>query len=199
MTESLPTNEIAERLNLIESMMAEGRRKVESWSWTFLLWGVAYYIAFFWGGWGHGRYAWPITMLAAGALTMFIVARRRASSPATTLSRAIGSIWAATGCSLFIVLCSLGYSGRLSEAHSMIAIFAAMLGLANAASALTLRWKAQMLCAIVWWAAAVVACYCTGFVLMVDFLAAVFIGQIVFGIYGMYNESQRRARSVAHA
>ena len=198
MTESISTNELAERLNLIESMMAEGRRKVESWSWTFLLWGVAYYIAFFWGWLGHGRYAWPITMLAAGALTMFIIACRRASSPATTLSRAIGSVWAATGSSLFIVLCSLGYSGRLSDANSMIAVFAAMLGLANAASALTLRWKAQMFCAIIWWAAAVVACYGSGKVLLLDFLVAVFFGQIVFGFYGMYNESQRRRRSVAH-
>ena len=42
------TDDLNERLNLIEAMIAEGRRKTESWGWTFLLWGVAYYVAIGW-------------------------------------------------------------------------------------------------------------------------------------------------------
>ena len=37
--------ELKDRLSLIESMIAEGRRTTESWGWTFVLWGVAYYIS----------------------------------------------------------------------------------------------------------------------------------------------------------
>ena len=37
--------ELKDRLNLIETMIAEGRRTTESWGWTFVLWGVAYYVA----------------------------------------------------------------------------------------------------------------------------------------------------------
>ena len=33
--------ELKDRLSLIESMIAEGRRHTESWGWTFVLWGVA--------------------------------------------------------------------------------------------------------------------------------------------------------------
>lgn len=32
--------ELKERLSLIESMVAEGRRNTESWGWTFVLWAL---------------------------------------------------------------------------------------------------------------------------------------------------------------
>jgi hypothetical protein len=40
--------DIAERLRLIESMMASGRKSTEYWGWSFLLWGIAYLIAVAW-------------------------------------------------------------------------------------------------------------------------------------------------------
>jgi len=46
--------ELAERVKLIEDMLAAGRRKTESWGWTFVLWGVAYYVAIAWATWGQG-------------------------------------------------------------------------------------------------------------------------------------------------
>ena len=49
--------ELKDRLSLIESMIAEGRRKTEGWGWTFVLWGVAYYLAMAWSVWGHGVWA----------------------------------------------------------------------------------------------------------------------------------------------
>ena len=45
--------ELKDRLKLIESMMAEGRRSTESWGWSFVLWGVAYYVATAWATWGQ--------------------------------------------------------------------------------------------------------------------------------------------------
>lgn len=187
--------ELAERLKLIESMMAEGRRKQESWGWTFVLWGVAYYIAFFWSWLGHFAYAWPVTMVAAGLLSSVLFRRRHGRGPGTTLGRAIGSIWAAMGLSMFIVLCAMGYSGRYSNGHCMIAVFAGMVGFANAACSMTLRWKAQFYCALLWWATAVAACYCSDAQLLWIFLVAVFFGQIVFGAGMMIAESRRRRLS----
>ena len=52
MTEKMPEQELKDRLNLIETMIAEGRRKTESWGWTFVLWGVAYYVAIAWSSCG---------------------------------------------------------------------------------------------------------------------------------------------------
>ena len=45
---NIEEQDLKDRLSLIESMIAEGRRTTESWGWTFLLWGVAYYIAIGW-------------------------------------------------------------------------------------------------------------------------------------------------------
>jgi hypothetical protein len=199
MTENLPKQEIAERLELIESMIAEGRRRQESWGWTFVLWGVAYYVAFLWSWLGHFHYAWPVTMTASGVVTALIFKRRCRRRPATTMGRAIGSIWTAMGLSMFVVLCAMGYSSHYSEAHSMIAVFAGMIGMANAACSLTLRWRAQFVCALVWWAAAVAACYCSDAMLTPVFLVAIFFGQIVFGGGMMISESRQRSRSATHA
>ncbi len=199
MTANMGNQELQERLNLIESMIAEGRRKQESWGWIFVLWGVAYYIAFFWSWLGRFAYAWPVTIVAAAVVTMLTSRRRRSRYPSTTMSRAIGSIWTAMGLSMFIVLCALGYSGRYSNGHAMIAVFAGMVGLANAACSLTLRWKAQFYCALLWWAAAVAACYCSDAVLLPVFLGAIFFGQIVFGGGMMIAEFRQRSRSAAHA
>jgi hypothetical protein len=70
----------------------------------------------------------------------------------------------------------------------------------NGASALILRWKAQFACAVVWWAAAVATCFGTDAQSMIVFLVAIFLCQIVFGIYGMVSEAQeRKRRSPIHA
>ncbi len=191
--------DLAERVRLIENMLAEGRRKCESWGWTFVLWGVAYYVAFFWGTWAHFAYAWPVTVIAAGLLTAAGFMRKSAG-PDTTLGRAIGSIWIATGLSMFILFDALGFSGHMTDARVFLAGVSAMLGLANAACGLTLKWKAESACALVWWAAAVIASFSSQDTAIAAFLSAVFLCQIVFGIYAMILESRRRRQSgVAHA
>ena len=45
MADQITERDLKDRLRLIESMIAEGRRTTENWGWTFVLWGVAYYIA----------------------------------------------------------------------------------------------------------------------------------------------------------
>lgn len=190
--------ELTERLKLIESMVAEGRRSTESWGWTFVLWGIAYYIATAWAMWGHSNLAWPVTMIAAGVLSSVIASRMTRGQPETMLGRAIGAVWASVGISLFIVLISLGMTGRY-DTHVFMAIIGAMLCTANATSAIILKWKMQFACAVVWLGSAVAACFGTENQAWIAFLAATFFCQIVFGVYAMIRESRRRRSGVVHA
>lgn len=187
MTEFTGKDEIQDRLNWIESMVLEGRRGTQSWGWAFLLWGIAYLVAFGWSAVSSFAWIWPITMVAAALLTVGIVRWKGVGHAQTTASRAIGAIWAAMGISAFLLFMTLSLSGRLTDEHVFFATLAAILGLVNGASAMILRWRAQFACALVWWAAAVVSCYEAP----MAFLAALFLCQIVFGVYLMYVEGRR--------
>jgi hypothetical protein len=192
--------ELKERLNLIESMIAEGRRHTESWGWTFVLWGVAYYVAIAWSAWGNNAWAWPATISIAVVVTFVVASSRTSNHPETTLGRAIGSIWIALGITMFLLFLALGLSGRLNDPHVFVAAVSAILGMANGASGLILRWKAQLACAVVWWAAAVAASFGTEAQSMIVFLVAIFLCHIVFGIYGMIADAQqRKQRAPIHA
>ena len=181
-------------------MIAEGRRSTESWGWIFVLWGIAYYVAILGGGIIRNPMVWPVTMITACLLTGVLVASRRGHSHAdTTIGRAIGSVWIAAGISMFLVFLSLGTSGRIDQ-HIMVAVLGAMLGSANGASAMILKWKLQFACAIVWWACAVFACFGRTTPITIAFLTAIFLCQIVFGIYAMMMDARRRrASGLSHA
>jgi hypothetical protein len=192
--------ELKDRLSLIERMIAEGRRNTESWGWTFVLWGVVYYLAIAWSAWGHRAWAWPVTVAIGVIVTIVVASLRGDDRPGTTLGRAIGSIWMALGISMVVLFPALGLSGRLTDQHVFVAVVSAILGMANGASALILRWKVQLACAVVWWVAAVAACFGTESQSMIVFLVAIFLCQIAFGIYGMIAEAQeRRPRNPIHA
>ncbi len=192
MAASIEEQELKSRLNLIENMISEGRRSTENWGWMFIFWGVAYYIAIAWATWGHSSLAWPITMIVASLLAAVLASRKAQRSPATTMGRAIGAVWIGVGISLFLVMMSLSISGRY-EPHVFIAIIGAMLGAANATSSIILKWKMQFGCAVVWWAAAIVGCFGTENQGSIAFLGALFVCQILFGIYGMILKSNKRS------
>lgn len=196
MQDHISEQELKERLSLIERMIAEGRRNTESWGWTFVLWGVAYYVAIAWSTWGHSAWAWPVTILIGVILTAVIASLRAANRPGTSLERAIGFIWIAVGISMFLLFLALGLSGRLTDQHVFMAVISAILGIANGASGLILRWKVQLACAIVWWVTAVGACFGGDTQSMIVFLIAIFVCQIVFGIYGTIAEGHKRKRRV---
>ena len=206
MTDEMDGKDLAERVKLIESMMAEGRQRTARWGWTFVLWGVAYLVATAWssgllGGpvWAQHLLAWPVTMIAASIATGVAISRMKKGQPATTLGRAIGATWMAMGISLFVVLMALGLSGRF-DLHVFVAIIGGMLGVANMTSAIILKWKMQFACAVVWLASAVAACFGTVEQAGMAFIAATFFCQIVFGIYAMICESRRsRQNGVVHA
>lgn len=192
--------ELKERLGIIERMIAEGRRTTEIWGWAFVLWGVAFYLALAWSGWGHSVWAWPATMVIAAIVTVIVALLKAGNHPPTTLARAIGSIWIALTISMFVLFLALGFSGRLIDEHLFVAVISAILGMANAASGLILRWKIQLACAVVWWATVVATSFANDAQSVVVFLVAIFLCQIAFGIYGMIAEVQvRKRRGLSHA
>ena len=195
MTANAEEQELKDRLKLIETMIAEGRRTTESWGWIFVLWGVAYYVAIAWSFWGdHSSLAWGVTMAAAmiltwGTIAWLISRGKQRSQPATTLGRAITAVWIAVGISFVVLLPSLGIGGR-SSSNLVVAIIGTLLGTANAASSLILKWKMQFACALIWWATAVISCLGTTRQSSIALLVANFICQIAFGIYGMICEAR---------
>lgn len=197
--------DLSERLELIESMIAEGRRSTTRWAWTIVLWGVAFYVAIAWssgflGGpiWGQHVLAWPVTMIATWLVSWGLAMRmdKRAKAPMTTMRRAILSIWTAMGISMFALLLPLGLSGRADQ-QVCVAVVVTLLGTANAASGILLKWKAQMACAVVWWLAATASLFGTVTQSSIAFLVAIFFCQIVFGIYAMILESRAQRRQGA--
>jgi hypothetical protein len=203
MTENIEGLELKDRLNLIETMIAEGRRTTESWGWAFVFWGVAYYIAIAWssgafGGptWSRSYLAWPVTMTVSSLLVWYLAARKRRSKPPTVTGRSIGSVWAGMGISTFTIMFALGVSGRM-DLHIAVAIVGAMLGTANMTSSIILKWKMQFACALVWLTAGAASCFLTENQAGMLFLVAIFFCQIVFGIYGMIAESRKQKASGA--
>lgn len=200
MKDPLLESELKDRLTLIESMLSEGRRITESWGWTFVLWGVAYYVAIGWSMWSPGPWAWPVTIVAACIATFVLVSMQAEKQPETRLGRAVISIWIALGATMIVLFVPLGLSGRLADVHYFVAVASAILGMANGASALILRWKMQFASAIVWWAAGAACCFGSEQQALVIFLIAIFFCQIVFGIYCSIAEARERARrGAAHA
>jgi hypothetical protein len=190
----ITAQELKDRLTLIESMIAKGRRNTESWGGMFVLWGVVYYLAIAWSTWRHSAWAWPVTILLGVIVTAVVASLKPGSHPETTLARAVGSIWIALGVSMCVLFPALGLSGRLGDPHLFVAVVSAILGMANGASAMILRWRLQFVCAVVWWLTAAIACFGTDVQSMIVFLVAIFLCQIVFGIYGAIAGAQERKR-----
>ena len=205
MTVNAEELELKDRLSLIETMIAEGRRTTESYGWTFVLWGIAYFVAIAWSSFARYGQAWPITMVSTCVLMGVIVwlkSRNRGYRPGSTTSRAIWATWSAMGISAFVILDAIGFSGRMDQhayPHIFMAVMATILATANAASSIILKWKLQFTCAVIWWATAVVCCFGTARQSSIVFLVAMFLCQIVFGVYLMVREARARRQAANHA
>ena len=200
------SQDLKARLQLIEDMISEGRRSTQSWGWTFLLWGVAYYVAIFWATWSvrpwswpaslfeGNHWAWPVTMFSTAVLTVIIGVRRNKGKPNLPAGRAISSIWFSVGISMLLLFPALSIAGRIDH-HSFIAIVCSMLSIANGACGMILHWRAELASACVWWIASVITCFGSEQQTITVFLVAIFLCQFVFGIYAMTLEAHRAPRA----
>lgn len=187
MPEEITTADLRARLAMIETMMAEGRRSTSRYGGIFVLWGVALILATVWSSWGPSRTAWSITMPTFAAIMAILISRKRRGLPISGLSRAVTAVWCASGIALMLVLSGLSSAGHY-ETHVFLAIVGGILGLANFASSITLRWWPQLFCAVVWWISALAACFVNERQAGWVFIVAVFLCQIIFGVYVMIAE-----------
>jgi hypothetical protein len=188
-------NELNDRLRLIESMMAEGRRKTRRFGWAFLLWGIAYYVAIGWSMLGHAAIAWPVTMVTAALLTVAIAVRASANTATTKSGRSVGALWMAGGIALFIYGFCAAYSGHAST-PIMLAGVEVILGLINLASGMILCWWLQQVCGYLWTGFAAASFFVPEQTAGYLFLAAIFICNILFGLYLMLTE-RRTAKTLS--
>lgn len=192
---------VRERLLLIESMIREGRRSTDYWGWIFLLWGVAYLAAIGWTYYlPHPQYSWPVVMPLAAVASGVIARRKRRRRPKqeNAQSRALGGIWFSTGAAIFLFAFIGGFSGH-GEPHLYLFGIEILLGLANAASAFTLRWRPQFLIALIWWGCGIASCFVAVEHLIPLLVLGTLIGNIGFGLYLMRREAVDRTRQVSHA
>jgi len=201
MPNEMSAKDLQDRLGLIESMIVEGRHSTARWGWCFVLWGVAFYVAMAWAEWGsHQALSWPLTMIAASVLTVILAGSRATRMhPGTTLGRAVSSVWIAVGVSMFVLLFVLGWE-RLLEPPIFMGTVSGMLGAANGASSLILKWRVQFACALLWWATCIACVMGTSPQSTAALVAAIFLCQIVFGVYAMIVDARRQKQSgMAHA
>lgn len=192
MTDKLTAQDLANRIELIESMMREGRQTTGRWGWAFILWGAAYLAASAWSIYDPTGRPWAVLMPIATILTAALSRRARSKHPNSTHSRSIGALWSGAGITLLLVLFALSLSGHY-QFHAFVAIIGGVLGMTNFVSSMILRWRAQLFCAFVWWGAALAGACLSEQVGGYCFLAATFLAQIVFGAYVMIAEGRSRA------
>jgi hypothetical protein len=83
--------------------------------------------------------------------------------------------------------------------HTYIATIEILLGVANCAVSMVLRWRGQFFIALLWWISAVATCYVGSQWIMPILVADTLIGLLGFGLYLMYRERRDRRLRVQHA
>lgn len=183
------------RLALMEQMVKDGRRSTSTYGWMFLLWGVAYVVAIGWVYYlPHPMLAWPVTMPLAAILGGVIASAKAKGQPNTIKSRAISGIWIAAGSGIFL----FAFGGALGNAwtapQAMMAGIEILIGVANASSSITLKWKPQFGVALVWWACGIASFNVAANLLLPILLVGTLIGNFGFGAYLMALEARDKGR-----
>jgi hypothetical protein len=193
--------DLVARVALMEAMIAEGRRTTTRFGWIFLMWGLLYFAAIGWEMFlPAARFAWPVCM----ALGFVIIwawrwrQKRFGLGDEGPRSRSIGAVWSAMGCAISIYMLAAALSHHIGQQPAVNAAVLIFLGLAHAASALILRWRAQGAVAAIWWAGGIAVFFAPESASVAIFLVATLFGMIVFGLYAMMLERRRAAGLVEH-
>jgi hypothetical protein len=190
--------ELLDRLDLIERMVLQGRRRTQYWGWSLALWGAGQLIAAAWAAFSHHpTLAWSVTMAACGIVTGIGVAKKQAQEHFESLiSRAVWAIWLSLGISLTLLGILGNYAGVFTP-RSFEAVFFSLMGLTYVATGMILQWKVQTGIGLLWWGAAIVSIFGPVWLLGWMFLVMILLGEIVLGLYLMAREKAdlRNARA----
>jgi hypothetical protein len=192
-------DDLVQRIELMETMIAEGRRATTRCGWIFVLWGLVCLAGIVWE-WARPSYwIWP-TVLAAGFALMFLGRALQKAGPghcANMQDRIIGAVWGMMGLALTLYVAA-AMMRHLTWQHSYIAAIFMFVGLAHAISAMILRWRAQGAVAGLWWAGGVAMFFAhTPKAIFVIFPLEMFFGMVIFGLYAMMLDRRDRGGSNA--
>jgi hypothetical protein len=186
-------DDLVQRIELMERMIAEGRQYTGRNAWIFVLWGLVDLTAWVWQNYSPhfgGRWAWPICLTVGAILTLagkLPQRREQGYSRDHTCSRVMG-VWNMMGFAMGIYVASAMLT-HFSWQYSYIAGLLMMLGMAHAISAMLLRWWVQGLTAAVYWAGGVAVFVCnSGRATNVIMLFEMGIVMILFGLYAVWTE-----------
>lgn len=178
--------DLLERLTVLEHMVNEGRRSTEKWGWNFILWGIAPLLALFWQiHWPHPNWSWPVMMTLAAAITATVSSRHdaREPKPDNAVHRALSSVWAVSGSSIFLYIVVAALSHHADDLRAFLATLFILLAIPNTVSAAVLRWRTQYLVSGMWWCAVVMAFFAPISWEIPIYVIALLVGNVAFGIY----------------
>jgi hypothetical protein len=190
-------DDLVQRIELMASMIAEGRQTTMRCGWIFVLWGLVNLAGMGWQmGPHHSRWVWPVCLGTGLVIQILGLAVRKRAGPRPCQgmqSRSVGAVWAMMGLALIV------YVGAVLATHfawqySYVSALLIIVGLAHAISAVILRWRVQAVVAGLWWAGAVaVLVFNSRPAANSIFLIEMCFGMIAFGVYVMLLE--RRGNS----
>jgi hypothetical protein len=141
------------RLELIEEMIADGRRTTHGWGWPFVLWGVGHLAGIEVMVWAGIYWSWYVIVPACFIASLAALRRSRAGRQ-TFAGRAIHAVWTAQmiGLSIFDLI---AMPGRRLSWDGYDLFFLCSMGACTYVTGAVLRWRLCMWLGYVWWAAAV--------------------------------------------
>jgi hypothetical protein len=195
-------DDIVARLNLIEAMIAEGRRSTGRFGWIFVLWGLVDLAGVGMESVHPGHmWNWPVVITTGFVLQFAGFAMRRRSGHncgPSIKGRAVSAIWGMMGITL-VLYCFTGAFTHHANGRPYLAAIFMIIGMAQAASAIVLRWGVQGAVAAWWWAGGVAIFFVPGNWFLAIFSVEMLFGMIFFGLYAMFLEGRRPSAPAAHA
>ena len=192
-------DELLQRVALMETMIAEGRRNTGRFGWIFVLWGLVCLSGI---GVGYSLprsyWAWPI-IIASGFVIQFVgvaMHRRSGNWPSENLkSRSVAAVWRMMGVAIILYAVPAGVTHTIHQIAYIAAIFM-FLGMAHATSAVILRWGVQGMVAGLWWAGGVATYFVPRDYVITIYMVEMVCCMVLFGVYAMMLERRRAAALV---
>jgi hypothetical protein len=183
-------DELLQRLELMETMIAEGRRATCRHGWIFILWGLVVLIATGWQSLQpHSRWVWWICGGVGLVLNVLgLRLRSKQQGQSSGIERSVGAVWRWMGVTLVLYVGSVLLT-RFGWQYSYLSALLMIVGMAHAISAALLRWRVQALVAGVWWSGGVAVLFLNSHTAArIVFVAEMGLGMIAFGIYATIQE-----------
>ncbi|MGA1981090.1 MAG: hypothetical protein ABSG84_01345 [Acidobacteriaceae bacterium] len=186
-------DELLQRIELMECMIAEGRQTTMRNGWIFVLWGLVDLAGV---GWQqlphHTEWVWPVCIVVGLALqfTIFALRKRAPRAARGTQCRSVQAVWGMMGLAMLVYVGTVLFT-HFGWQYSYLSALLMIIGLAHAISAVILRWRVQAVVAGLWWAGAVAVLICNSYrAVNWIFLIEMCFGMIAFGLYVMFLEGQ---------